>query len=251
MNFDQFMASGGVNQPEAEFRKYEREGFATPTGKIELYSTIMEALGYDPLPRWVESGSTSVNKPDLAEEYPLTYFAGKKDDPYFQSQGRQIASLRRLVPEPWVELHQDTAYDLGLSDGDYVAIETPHGRVTGVAKFSDDAHPKVVRAPYRWWFPEQEPYAPNFSGAFQAQDGLLADDSKELADPEQGMPALRELMCKVYKIDRPEYTSALAELAERWGGFADTWHRESNVSLPRAEALSKESERTLTPTAGD
>jgi len=28
----------------------EEKGFATPTGKIELYSTKLEELGYDPLP---------------------------------------------------------------------------------------------------------------------------------------------------------------------------------------------------------
>ncbi|ULK98517.1 molybdopterin-dependent oxidoreductase [Bradyrhizobium sp. I71] len=223
MNFDEFMAAGGVNAPETEYKKYENTGFATPTGKFELYSTIMEEFGYDPLPRWVEQNSTYVSNPELAKEYPLTYFVGKKDDPFFQSQGRQIASLRRLMPEPAVELHPDAGYDLGLSDGDYVAVETPHGKITGVVRFSDDAHPKVARVPYRWWFPEQAPYAPNFSGAFQSQDGLLASDSKEFADPEQGMPAIRGLMCKVYKIDRPEYTSALEELSENWGGFSDAW----------------------------
>ncbi|MDD5045294.1 MAG: molybdopterin-dependent oxidoreductase, partial [Candidatus Omnitrophica bacterium] len=33
-----------------KYRKYKTEGFRTPTGKVELYSTIMEKWGYDPLP---------------------------------------------------------------------------------------------------------------------------------------------------------------------------------------------------------
>jgi anaerobic selenocysteine-containing dehydrogenase len=153
-NFDEFMAAGGIaGYPEhqiigsnPQWKKYEKTGFATPSGKVELYSSVMEKYGYDPLPRHVEQKGTVISDPKMAEEYPLTYFIGAKGDPYFQQQGRNIASLRRLAPEPWVELHPDTGYDLGLSDGDFVAVETPHGKLTAVAKFSDDAHPKVVRA---------------------------------------------------------------------------------------------------------
>ena len=165
-----------------------------------------------------------ISDPELAKEYPLTYFIGAKSDPYFQQQGRNIASLRRLAPEPWVELHPDTAYDLGLSDGDFVAVETPYGKITAVAKFSDDAHPKVVRVPYRWWMPEQAPYAPSFSGIAQVADNALTSDHARYADPEQGIPSLRGLMCKVYLTERSkEYSESLAALGDSWGGFSDTW----------------------------
>jgi hypothetical protein len=32
------------------YRKYEAQGFKTPTGKLELYSTRLEKMGYAPLP---------------------------------------------------------------------------------------------------------------------------------------------------------------------------------------------------------
>ena len=156
-NFDEFMGAGGIaGYPEhpiigsnPQWKKYEKTGFATPSGKVEIYSSVMEKYGYDPLPKHVEQKGTVISDPKMAEEYSLTYFIGAKGDPYFQQQGRNIASLRRLAPEPWVELTrtQDTTSD--FSDGDFVAVETPHGKLTAVAKFSDDAHPKVVRVPYR------------------------------------------------------------------------------------------------------
>ena len=231
-SFEDFMAAGGlaafaehpVLGDNPQFKKYEKTGFATPSGKVELYSATMEKFGYDPLPSHVEQPGTVISDPELAKEYPLTYFIGAKGDPYFQQQGRNIASLRRMAPEPWVEMHPDTAYDLGFDDGEFVAVETPHGRLMAVCKHSDDAHPKVVRVPYRWWLPEQAPYAPNFSGLFQVSDNNLTDDDPKYADPEQGIPSLRGLMCRVVKAERsPEYSESLAALGDSWGGFSDTW----------------------------
>lgn len=35
-----------------KYKSYEEEGFATPTRKVELYSTIFEKYGYNPLPHY-------------------------------------------------------------------------------------------------------------------------------------------------------------------------------------------------------
>src|SRR5208283_1283230 len=44
----------GFYAPEREYRKWERNGFATPSGKVELYSTIIDEFGHDPLPAYVQ-----------------------------------------------------------------------------------------------------------------------------------------------------------------------------------------------------
>lgn len=247
-NFDEFMAQGGVaNFPEhpvigsnPQYKKYEKTGFATPSGKVELYSETMAKYGYDPLPSHVEQPGTLVSNPELAAEYPLYYFIGAKGDPYFQQQGRNISSLRRLAPEPWVELYPETGYELGLSDGDFVTVESPTGKITAVAKFSDDAHPKVVRVPYRWWLPEQAPYAPGFSGIDQVCDNMLTSDAPMYADPEQGIPSLRGMPCKVYLTERSqEYSASLNALGETWGGFSDTWGGPARLKAVEAAAAKR------------
>ena len=94
------MAAGGlaafsehpVLGDNPQFKKYEQTGFATPSGKVELYSATMAKYGYDPLPSHVEQPGTIISDPEMAKEYPLTYFIGAKGDPYFQQQGRNIAS---------------------------------------------------------------------------------------------------------------------------------------------------------------
>ena len=47
--FEKLTKTGFVKPPFA-YRKYEDGGFNTPTGKIELYSTRLEEMGYAPLP---------------------------------------------------------------------------------------------------------------------------------------------------------------------------------------------------------
>jgi anaerobic selenocysteine-containing dehydrogenase len=241
MNIDELLAQPGggiahfaehpVIGSDQQFKKYEKTGFATPSGKVEIYSKLMEKYGYDPMPRHVEQHGTIISDPTNAEDYPLTFFIGAKGDPYFQQQGRNIAALRRLAPEPWVEMHPDTAYDLGLSDGDFVAVETPHGALYAVCKHSDDAHPKVVRVPYRWTLPEAAPYAPGFSGLFQVADNNLTSDDPAYADPAQGIPSLRGLMCRVVPAERsPEYQASLDALGDSWGGFSDTWGGNARTS---------------------
>jgi anaerobic selenocysteine-containing dehydrogenase len=56
---------------QQEFKKYEKVGFATPPGKIELYSTVFEKLRYDPLPYYEEPPESPVRMPELLDEYPL------------------------------------------------------------------------------------------------------------------------------------------------------------------------------------
>jgi hypothetical protein len=44
MTFDEFIKTGALLTPIEE-REYDKCGFRTPTGKFELYSTILEKLG--------------------------------------------------------------------------------------------------------------------------------------------------------------------------------------------------------------
>ncbi|MGD8974442.1 MAG: hypothetical protein PVJ56_14170 [Desulfobacterales bacterium] len=52
------------------------KGFATPTGKVELYSTILEKLGYDPLPNYKEPPETPVSQTEPAKKYPFILITG-------------------------------------------------------------------------------------------------------------------------------------------------------------------------------
>ena len=58
--------------PPHEYRKFERNGFRTPSKKLELYCRTLERMGYDPLPTYKEPPESPVNTPELARNF-LTY----------------------------------------------------------------------------------------------------------------------------------------------------------------------------------
>jgi len=60
------------------------QGFGTATGKVELYSTALEKLGYDPLPVFREPLESPVSTPALAQEYPLILTTGGEVSPVLQ-----------------------------------------------------------------------------------------------------------------------------------------------------------------------
>jgi anaerobic selenocysteine-containing dehydrogenase len=182
------------------FKEYERKGgFATPTGKAELYSTIFEKLGYDPLPRYVEFSETQIGNPELAKEYPLMLLTGGRSREYYHSEWRQIESIRKLHPHPLLQIHPDTAQKLGISEGDWVWIETLRGRVRNKATLFDGIKPDVVHAEHGWWLPELPGEEPWLRGAWDVNINVCLDDDPDVCNQLTAGYPLRTALCKVYK----------------------------------------------------
>jgi anaerobic selenocysteine-containing dehydrogenase len=69
ITFDELKQKGFIKVP-FKYRKYENGGFKTPTGKIELYSTRFEQLGYAPLPYYEEPPESPISTPEIAGTSP-------------------------------------------------------------------------------------------------------------------------------------------------------------------------------------
>ena len=187
-------------------------GFATPTGKIELYSTVLEELGCDPLPYYREPAQSPVSTPELAREYPLTVFVGLRDQGNYLTNLRQIKNLRAVNPDPEVFLHPLDAQRAGVNNGQWVWIETTHGRMMA-RSVCDEVQPEgSIRVPHGWWFPEWEGgLETGLSGAMLFNDGLILPDDPWNTDREQGVPNLRGgLLAKVYAVEADDMPPALA-----------------------------------------
>ena len=189
---------GWLFYPE-EDKKYEKIGFGTPTGKVELYSTILEKLGYDPLPLFEEAKETPISDPELAEEYPLMLITGWRHDPFFHSENRQIDSLRKTHPDPLVQVHPETAKGLDIADGDWVWIETIRGRIRQKCQYFDGIDPKVVSAQHGWWFPELPGEEPWLHGVWESNVNVLTNDDPDYCNQVIGGWPLRTALCKIYK----------------------------------------------------
>ena len=205
----------GYLAPERTYLNYKKRGhFDTPTGKFELWSTVTEKAGGDPLPDWTEVPESPVSRPDLAERYPLVLTTGGRIQQYFISNNRQVKSLRRRAPFPIVTLHPGTAAALGISEGDWVWIENQRGRVTQKAHLEPELDPRVVNAQMGWWYPEAD--APGYDWEVSNINVLTAGAPP--CDGVNGAYQLRALLCRVYP--NPEGRA----IKERYG----TWMNEKS-----------------------
>ncbi|HHU22491.1 MAG TPA: molybdopterin-dependent oxidoreductase [Clostridiales bacterium] len=176
-----------------------KPGFRTPTGKVELYSTSLESYGLDPLPSHMEPVESPVSTPEIYKEYPLILITGRRMPTMFHSEHRQVPWLRQFENEPIVELHPDTAAELGLNDGQWVWIEGTMGRCKRKLKITPVVHPKTAMAPHGWWLPETEGAAPSFYSTFEINVNNLIPMGKNGTAGYGGAP-IKTMLCKIYPL---------------------------------------------------
>jgi anaerobic selenocysteine-containing dehydrogenase len=173
-------------------------GFPTPTRKVELYATRFTRAGYAPLPVYQEPGGSPDRHPEGAQEYPLvlTFFRLVQ---FCDVQHRNLPRLRRQVPEPFLEIHPETAAAVGLQDGEWVILETATGRIRLRARFKDSLHPQLVATAHGWWqacrelgLPGYDPFGPEGANA-----NLLVPN--DVIDPISGSVPHRSQRCRVSK----------------------------------------------------
>lgn len=169
--------------------------FGTPSGKVELYSSVLEKLGYDPLPYFKEPDNDH-----LSEEYPLTTFIGLREAASYNTCLRQIPELRKRLPEPLLLINPLDAEKYGIKDGTWVWVETTTGKIYIKAQLDTVQPPGTIRVPHGWWKPEKrQGIQENLSDAMLLNDGMIVSDKAENLDPEQGLPNLRGgIQAKVY-----------------------------------------------------
>ncbi|HEY4711639.1 MAG TPA: molybdopterin-dependent oxidoreductase [Dehalococcoidia bacterium] len=210
-DLDQILAPGGVTwadvrdkpylRGEVKYRKYLEKGFSTPTRKVELYCTIFEKWGYDPLPTYKEVPESPVSKPELAKQYPYILITGPRSPVFFHSEHRMIPWLRECHPDPIIEMHPDTAKKHGIKEGDWVYIESPRGRIKQRARMNPGINPQVVCIQHGWWFPEIK--TPDH-GWNQSGSNILTDNDPKTLDIAFGASNLRTLLCKIYPVKQEE-----------------------------------------------
>ena len=176
------------------YYKYRDGGFHTPSGKFEIFSNILAKMGdVSPLPIYREPSNSSVALSDLVKDYPLTLTSAKVRE-FFHSEGRQLESLRKLNPNPLVEIHPETAIKLGIKESDWVWIETPKAKIRMQVALFDGLKPNVVVAQHGWWFPEKDHAEKSWR---ESNINCLYGDTEY--DPETGSESLRSSICRVQK----------------------------------------------------
>ena len=179
---------------DVNYRKYKEKGFSTPTGKFELYSTLLEKWGYDPLPQFREPPEGPNSSPEIYKEYPYILITGRRQPGFFHTENRQVPWLRELHKDPVVEIHPETAEKEGIGEGDWVIIESPRGKVRQRARLFAGMDPRIVSAEHAWWFPENKDPG---HGWDESNINILTSNAYEDCDPAMGATHVRTLLCKI------------------------------------------------------
>ena len=98
------------------------------------------AAYFDPLPTWYEPFEGA--QLDLAK-FPLS--AVTQRPPFmYHAWGSQNAWLRQITARNYLYLHPATGAAHGVADGDWVHVDSHHGRITVQCKFAGNVQPDTV-----------------------------------------------------------------------------------------------------------
>jgi anaerobic selenocysteine-containing dehydrogenase len=171
-------------------------GFNTPDKKVAVYSHSFAAHGFAPLPEYVEPMISPMSRPDIASEYPLV-LTNAKFTTYIHSQLRGLPSLRKAAPHPTADIHPDTAAHYGVTDKEWMIIESPRGSIRAKARVTDAIAAGIVCCQHGWWQECKDLDLPGYDsyGEGSANPSLLI--GADIADPISGSLPHRSFLCRV------------------------------------------------------
>lgn len=199
-SYDEFVETYRMFFPPMQYYKYGENGFCTPSRKVELRSSILEKLGYPPLPTYEPCAEDEIADPEIAKDYPLVLTTGGGFMPFHHSEQFNIPEVRYLKHDPYFTINPDTAEELGIEMDDWCWIETRRGRIKQRANVEPSVGPKVIYAQRGWWYPERSYKGEEPFGCLESNVNVLSSVDNEDCDPIGGSWANRGLLCKVYKV---------------------------------------------------
>jgi anaerobic selenocysteine-containing dehydrogenase len=130
-----------LNVPEQIFSG----GFATPSGKVELYSQAMADQGLDPLP----DGAPSLD-PSGEGRYPLQLITPSRHT-FLNSTFNEVDALREKAGKPTVMMHPQDAAARGIDPGMVVRVHNDRGECFVFAELTDQTPQGVTVIEGLYW----------------------------------------------------------------------------------------------------
>jgi cysteine desulfurase NifS len=213
-----------IPTPMMEYKKWQKgglrrdgkPGFDTPTGKFEIWSTILEEYGYEPLPKYTEPTEGPLGSPKLLESFPLIFNSGARPQTDFRSQHHGIEGLLADTPEPLVEISIEDAEKRDIKSGDLVRVVTPRGSVPFRARVTDG----IAKGCIECMFGGGTPVGPKAWQEWNVNE--LTDISNY--DSISGFPVYKALLCDVQKVESGSDAvccSLNREVMDHHSNFAD------------------------------
>ncbi|HEX4784236.1 MAG TPA: molybdopterin-dependent oxidoreductase [Candidatus Sulfotelmatobacter sp.] len=158
--------NASVPTPEA-FLPFACGGFRTASGKAELYSEAVRALGLDPVAEF--KAPTESRHGQASRALPLELLARKSDN-FLNSTFSNVPSVQAMEEPGLLEISGADARARGIVDGDQVRVFNDRGDMLLRARVDGKVQPGVVCARLNW---------PKKTAGFQSINALT---SEKLAD---------------------------------------------------------------------
>lgn len=139
--------------------------FRTPSGKVEMYSELALAKGYDPVPGWEPEVETRVQQRSARQPMQTTVVHEASETPvderlpllcpaahHFISS--TFGNQERMVTKesaPTLRIHPSDAEARGIRSGQLVRIRNERGWCRLVARVTEDVRPGVLATTTVWW----------------------------------------------------------------------------------------------------
>jgi trimethylamine-N-oxide reductase (cytochrome c) len=218
-------------QFEGFYKNPDANPMPTPTGKVEIFSTLAwERYGDNPeippIPRYIPEKEGRENA-EMRAKYPLQQlmahpkfrFHGKYDDCHWLSLAYKIRGADGYLYEP-VLIHPEDAKARGIENNDIVLCYNDRGKVLAGAQLTYRVVPGVAQLSYGSW---NDPLDGGFGAPDRGGDGQVLSNAGEMSAHHLS-GAYNSSLFEIEKVDLDELAR---EYPDGWSGKYRTWNREA------------------------
>jgi anaerobic selenocysteine-containing dehydrogenase len=150
VDLEQLRTDGWVKAAYPEDgRPFAHGGFATSSGKVELRSDLLAALGQPALPTYTPAAESPGSA--LAQRFPLMLLTPKQHTRFLNSSYSHLPKHGPLEGGPYVEMVAADAAHYGLIDGGTAKVWNDRGELELPVRITERLRPGVVAVPWGWW----------------------------------------------------------------------------------------------------
>ncbi len=135
----------------ADGRPFGDGHFDTATGRVQLASDQLEAIGQPRVPTYVAPREGPRGDPELVARFPLQLLTLKQHTRFLNSAYSHLPKHGPAEGAPFLECNRRDADARGLGEGDLVRVWNDRASLQLPIRITERVRPGVVTIPWGWW----------------------------------------------------------------------------------------------------